>query len=83
MRFRGELEARIVELRHQIVDVVGRLLGLLPKHRGGSFVGIGDLDRFIERVGDGLEQGIFFLVCLVASNVICVSGPPNTLRGYR
>src|SRR5512144_2839218 len=55
-RLRGELEARIVELGHQVVDAVGRRLRLLPQQSGGALVRIGDLDRFLERVGHGLEQ---------------------------
>src|ERR1700716_1068386 len=52
-RLRSELEAGIVELGHQTVDAVGRLLRVLPQQGGGALVRIGGLDRFVERVGDG------------------------------
>src|SRR5512144_1825410 len=61
LRPRGKLEARVVELGDKIVDILGRFLDVLPQRGGGALVRIGDLDRFVQRVGDGLEQGRILL----------------------
>src|SRR5262249_11699987 len=59
---RGELETGIIELRHEVLDRLGCLLNVLPKHRGSALVGVGDPDRLLERIGNrGKKQRIAFL----------------------
>src|SRR3974390_49558 len=62
VRLRRELEAGIVELRQKLLDRLGRLLNVLPKHGGSALVGVGDADRLFERVGNcGKKQRIALL----------------------
>src|SRR5262249_15645604 len=78
---RGELETGIIELRHEVLDRLGCLRNVLPKHRGSALVGVGDPDRSLEPLATAVKSsGLLSLVFLVASSVICVNGPPKTLR---
>src|SRR5665213_3685519 len=65
VRLRGELEARIIEQVRQFIDALGRVLRFLPKLGGGALIFIRNLDRFIECIGDRLEQLRIFLLGLL------------------
>ena len=54
MRWGREVNARIVQLCHQIVDGLRGLLHLLPEPGRFALVGIGNLDCGLQRVGDGV-----------------------------